>query len=146
MSDRIFAAIWLAVMAAAALVAWQIEVPFSYEPIGPRAFPWLLCALMAACAAWLLRRPDAEPAWPRGALALRSASLVVVLFAYALLFEVLGFVIATAALGTLLGRLFGGGWAASTLAGIAQGIGFWYVFDRALEVTLPAGLLGRLLG
>lgn len=146
MSDRIFAALWLAAVAGAALVAWKIEVPFSYEPIGPRAFPWLLCALMAACAVRLLWRPDAEPGWPRGSLAFKSAALVAVLFAYAFLFEILGFVIATAALGALLGRLFDGGWKASVVAGIAMGIGFWLFFDKALDVTLPSGLLGRLLG
>lgn len=146
MSDRIFAALWLAVVAGAAFVAWKIEVPFSYEPIGPRAFPWLLCALMAACAVRLLWRPDPEPEWPRGSLGLKSAALVAVLFAYAFFFEVLGFVVATAALGALLGRLFGGSWKASVVAGIAMGIGFWFFFDKALDVTLPAGLLAGVLG
>lgn len=146
MSDRIFAALWLAVVAGAAFVAWKIEVPFSYEPIGPRAFPWLLCALMAACAVRLLWRPDTEPEWPRGALASKSAVLVAALFAYAFFFEVLGFVVATAVLGAVLGRLFGGGWKASVVAGIAMGIGFWFFFDKALDVTLPAGLLARVLG
>ena len=146
MSDRIFAALWLAFVAAAALVAWKIEVPFSYEPIGPRAFPWLLCALMAACALRLLWRPDPEPDWHRGSLALKSAALIAALLAYAFLFELLGFVVATSALGALLGRLFGGSWKASAVAGIAMGIGFWFFFDKALDVTLPPGLLGRVLG
>ena len=48
MSDRIFAALWLAFCAAVGWMAWQIEAPISYEPIGPRAYPMLLAGTMAA--------------------------------------------------------------------------------------------------
>ena len=141
MSDRLFAGAWLLV---SALVAWatgQIEVPYAYEPIGPRAFPWLLCAGMAACAAWMIRKPDPEPEWPRGALRAKSAVLLASMVAYAFAFEPLGFPLATLATSVAVGRVFGGGWWQSAVAGASFGAGGYYVFDRLLEVTLPLGTL-----
>ncbi len=39
MSDRIFAAIWLALCLGGMVIAWQIQSEYSYEPVGPRPFP-----------------------------------------------------------------------------------------------------------
>jgi putative tricarboxylic transport membrane protein len=139
MSDRLFASVWLVVAALIAWVTWQIEVPFSYEPIGPRAFPWLLCAGMALAAVRLLFRPGAEPAWPRGELLGKSALLLAALVAYAFLFEILGFVVATILVSMAVGRSFGGSWRASLAAGVGLGISLWFLFDKLLDVTLPAG-------
>ncbi|HEX4944018.1 MAG TPA: tripartite tricarboxylate transporter TctB family protein [Usitatibacteraceae bacterium] len=144
MSDRVFAFLWLVVCAAIAWLARMIEAPFSYEPIGPRAFPLLLAALMALSAAWLLVRPDREPDWPRGALRAKSLLLIVAFVAYAMFFEWLGFVVATALATVVIGRLFDGSWKGCVLAGIALGGGLWYFFDRLLDVTLPLGRLWAL--
>lgn len=141
MSDRIFAVAWLAVTAAIAWLTWQITVPFSYEPIGPRAFPWLLCAGMAACGIRLLQRPDPEPAWPRGPLLGKSVSLLLALFAYAFAFEWLGFPVATALVAIAMGRIFGGTWTGSMASGAGLGVGLWLFFDKLLDVTLPLGQL-----
>lgn len=141
MSDRIFAGAWLAATAVIAWITWQIEVPFSYEPIGPRAFPWMLCALMAACALRMLARPDAEPLWPRGPLLGKSATMLAAMVAYAFAFEWLGFPVATFAVCVAIGRVFGGSWSGCIASGIGIGLGFWFFFDRLLEVTLPLGTL-----
>jgi len=140
-SDRIFAVLWLAFCAAVAWLAWKIEAPFSYEPIGPRAFPLLLAGVMAASAAWLLAKPDREPDWPRGAAGVRAAVLVAAFLAYAFLFEWLGFPLATALVAVAVGRLFDGGWKAVAAGGAGLGIGLWYFFDKLLDVTLPLGRL-----
>ena len=42
MVDRIFAACWLLLTLGTRHVARTYEAQFSYEPIGPRAFPLLL--------------------------------------------------------------------------------------------------------
>jgi len=139
--DRVFAVAWLVVSAGLAWMAWQIEVTFSYEPIGPRAFPLLLCALMAASACWLLFRPDPGSGWPRGALGIKVAVMFAALLAYALTFEWLGFVAATVLMVVALGRLFGGRWIPGIVTGVVMGTALYYFFDRLLEVTLPAGRL-----
>lgn len=139
MSDRLFASLWLVVAALIAWATWQIEVPFSYEPIGPRAFPWLLCAGMGVAAVRLMFRPGQEPAWPRGELLWKSALLLGALLAYAFFFEILGFVLATTLVGLAVGRSFGGSWRGSLAAGAGLGICLWFLFDKALDVTLPMG-------
>jgi putative tricarboxylic transport membrane protein len=141
MSDRFFAVLWLAFCAAVAWLAWKIEAPFSYEPIGPRAFPLLLAGAMAACAGWLLLKPDREPDWPRGSARAKSVVLLAAFLAYAFLFEWLGFPLATALVTVAVGRLFGGGWTAVVGGGAAMGIGLWFFFDKLLDVTLPLGRL-----
>lgn len=139
MSDRVFAFVWLALCAFIAWVGWKIEAPFSYEPIGPRAFPLLLTAAMAACAAWLLFRPDPSPKWPSGALRGKSAALLIAFLGYALAFEWLGFPLSTALATVVVGRLFGGSWVAVAGGGVTMGGGLWFFFDRILDVTLPLG-------
>jgi putative tricarboxylic transport membrane protein len=141
MSDRIFSVVWLACCAAIAWLAWQIEAPFSYEPIGPRAFPLLLAAAMALASVWLLAKPSREPDWPRGELRGKVVLLIGAFVGYSLLFEPLGFPVATALATLVIGRTFGGGWTGSLAAGAALGGGLWFFFDKLLDVTLPLGRL-----
>jgi putative tricarboxylic transport membrane protein len=139
MIDRIFAVVWLAFCAAVAWLAWQFQAQFSYEPIGPRAFPLLLAGLMAASAAWLVVKPSPDAPLPQGALRGKLALLVAAFVAYAFLFEWLGFPLATALAAVAVGRLYGGRWVPCLVAGVAMGVGFYFFFDRVLDVTLPAG-------
>ncbi|UXC38794.1 tripartite tricarboxylate transporter TctB family protein [Cupriavidus gilardii] len=140
-SDRVFAIAWLLLSAAAAWVATGFIAEFSYEPVGPRAFPLLLCVLMALCSVWLLLFPGPRVAWPERRGTMRLAIMVLALLAYALVFQWLGFAIATALLTIVLGRLFGGGWRACVVTGAVMGISLFFLFDRWLEVTLPIGSL-----
>jgi putative tricarboxylic transport membrane protein len=141
MSDRIFAIAWLAFCAGVAWLAWQFETTYSYEPIGPRAFPLMLCAMMAASAGWLLAKPGREPDWPRGALRVKIVLLVGVFLLYAGLFEWLGFPVATGLVVVAIGRLYEGRWGACAAGGAVMGAGFYFFFDKLLDVTLPLGRL-----
>jgi putative tricarboxylic transport membrane protein len=141
MSDRIFSVVWLAFCAGVAWLAWKIDAPFSYEPIGPRAFPLLLAGVMALSVGWLILKPDREPDWPRGRLRAKSIVMLVAFLAYAMLFEWLGFPLATALVTITVGRLFDGGWKSVVAGGVGLGIGLWYFFDKLLDVTLPLGRL-----
>jgi hypothetical protein len=44
--QRIFASMLLVACLSLVLMAWPYQAPFSYEPIGPRAFPLLMLGLM----------------------------------------------------------------------------------------------------
>ncbi len=69
---------------------------------------------------------------------------VLALLAYALLFEILGFVISTALAGFALGLLFNGRLWPSVISGVLLGVLLYGLFDYLLDVPLPLGLL-RLL-
>ena len=56
----------LALILLAAGAAWQmlwLDVPFAADPVGPRAFPVVVAAALAACGLALLVQPGAP--WPR---------------------------------------------------------------------------------
>ncbi|MDH4609767.1 tripartite tricarboxylate transporter TctB family protein [Pseudomonas sp. BN102] len=139
---RIFAAVWLLVCALLAVVAWGFQAPFSYDPVGPRAYPLLLLFLMATAAVWLLYKPgdgdDLPISW---SLARKVALCVGALFAYALLFEPLGFIVSTSLVGFGLGLLFMGRPLPSLISGIMMALSLYGLFDYLLDVPLPMGLL-----
>ncbi len=55
--QRVFAGVLLLVCIGLALMAWPYQAPFSYEPVGPRAFPLLMLGLMGAALLYMLIRP-----------------------------------------------------------------------------------------
>lgn len=142
MIDRIFAAVWLFLTAGYAWVAKDYVAQFSYEPIGPRAFPLLLALFSAACALWLLLRPnsvmEALTGLPPGG-SRRAAILIGAVVVYGALFEWLGFPVATALATIVIGRMFGGKWVGLVVAGLVQAVVLYLLFDRVLDVTLPLG-------
>lgn len=146
MSDRILGAVCLVVAAGMAWAAKDYAAPISYEPVGPRAFPLLLSALMAAGGAWLLIRPTGH-ASGLGLSSLRTLGLAAgAVVIYALLFEMLGFPLATALMALPVGLAFGGSWQRSLAGGVGLGLGLYLLFDKLLDVVLPTGLLSFLLG
>jgi putative tricarboxylic transport membrane protein len=144
--QRLFSVGWLVACLVFAYLAWDYQAAFSYEPVGPRAFPLLMLGLMAAALLWLSLRPtriehkDGEHALDRDTLRKVSACVALMLV-YAGLFEPLGFIVSSALAGLLMGRLYGGQWKASAIAAAVISIGLYLLFDRALDVPLPLGVL-----
>lgn len=146
MSDRLLGAACVVVAAGMAWAAQSYVPAFSYEPVGPRAFPRLLAALMALAGAWLVVRPTlAGHAFEFASLRRIGLSALAVLV-YALLFELLGFPLATALMAVPVGMAFGGGALPSLAGGAGLGIGLYLLFDKLLDVVLPTGLLSWILG
>ncbi|MBA1274983.1 tripartite tricarboxylate transporter TctB family protein [Stutzerimonas azotifigens] len=139
---RVFAALWLLACVGLGLIAWGFQAPFAYDPVGPRAYPLLLILLMACGSLWLLVKPkgEATPAFD-WTMASRVALCIAALLAYALLFEPLGFVISTALAGFCIGLLFNGRLWACALSGVLLGVLLYALFDYALDVPLPLGVL-----
>ncbi len=140
MFDRIFAATWLLLCSVLAVVAWGFLPPFAYEPVGPRAYPLLLLALMGAGALWILIKPDTSRQHLGAHKTRRAAFCILTLLAYALLFEPMGFVLSTALAAFALGLLFGGRPRNCAIAGALLGASLYVLFDRLLDVPLPLGL------
>lgn len=145
MNNRILG---IAALALAAMMIWQghdLQAPFSYEPLGPRAFPLLIAAVMALCGLRLAIRGGGQaPANPPGANT-RIAAMFGVIVGYALVFQWAGFIIATALMTLLVGRLFGGGGVGPAIGGVVGSVLLFILFDRVLDVVLPVGLLGAWL-
>ena len=101
---------------------------------------------MAIGGAWLVLKPSlaAQPV-PPGAVKLIGLSAVTV-FVYALLFQLLGFTLATALMAVPVGMAFGGTWKQSLTGGVGLGLGLYLLFDKLLDVVLPTGLLSVIFG
>jgi putative tricarboxylic transport membrane protein len=145
MTDRFLG---LACMAAAVCMAWAAygyAAAFSYEPVGPRAFPMLLAGLLAAGGLWLALKP-APDAGQYAGVPLKLVGLCIgAIFLYALGFEKVGFPLATALLTVPVGMAFGGKALKSFGVGAVMGVLLYFMFDRLLDVMLPAGWLAPLL-
>lgn len=146
MSDRILGGVSVAVAASMAWFARSYAAPISYEPVGPRAFPLLLAALMAIVGAWLLIRPTLRGNALQGVRLKSLALSALAILVYAGLFQLLGFPLATALMAVPVGMAFGGGWPQSLAGGIGLGLGLFLLFDKLLDVVLPTGLLSVILG
>ena len=146
MSDRVLGAACVVVAAGMAWAAKDYAAPISYEPVGPRSFPLVLAALLAAGGAWLVLRPSAHSSG-LGLAQMKSLGLAVAaVLAYALLFEWLGFTAATALMAVPVGVAFGGTWKQRLAGGLGLGLVLYVVFDKLLDVVLPTGVLSFVFG
>lgn len=151
MSQRILGAILLAICIALAIVAWDYRAPFSYEPVGPRAYPLLLLGLLIGGTLYLLFKPvsnvvvekighDEDVPMDRQML-IKVSTCVLLLVVYAALFERLGFVLSTLLFGFCIARLYGARWWQCAVTGVLASISLYLLFDYALDVPLPLGVL-----
>jgi putative tricarboxylic transport membrane protein len=146
MSDRILGAVCIVASAGMAWAARDYAAAISYEPVGPRAFPLLLAGLLAVGGLWLVFRPTLRSGVFHGVPLKLTALCAFAVLVYALLFEVLGFALATAVMAVPVGMAFGGSLKQSLAAGAGLGLGLFFMFDKLLDVVLPTGVLSFLLG
>jgi len=144
--QRIFASVLLLACVGLALMAWPYQAAFSYEPVGPRAFPLLMLGLMAAALLYMVFRPapikhsEDEPPLDRQTL-IKIGICVLLLLVFAGLFEPLGFILSSILIGIPMARLYGGRWLPSIVVTTLMAIGLYLLFDRLMDVPLPLGLL-----
>lgn len=146
MSDRILGAACLAVSAAMAWAAKDYAAAISYEPVGPRAFPLLLACGLALSGLWLMLRPHLGLSSFQGVPWARTSACAGAILGYALLFQTMGFPLATALMAVPVGTAFGGNWKHALVGGLGLGLGFFLIFDKLFDVVMPAGPLAPLLG
>ena len=146
LAQRIFASGLLSVCIALAVMAWPYQAAFSYEPVGPRAFPLLMLALMGLGLLYMIFRPSAvahsedDPKLDRETLT-KIGLCVVQLLVFAGTFETLGFIISSILIGIPMARLDGGRWLPSIVIISLMSVGLYLLFDIAMDVPLPLGLL-----
>ncbi len=145
-SDRILGAVCLVAAVAMAIAAQGYAAQISYEPVGPRAFPMVLAVLIGLAGAWLVIRPSDHSAAIAAGRATALVACAIATLLYTLLFQWLGFTLATALMAVPVGIAFGGNWRQSLIGGIGLGLGFYLLFDKLLDVVLPTGLLAFIFG
>ena len=144
--QRLFALTLLAACAALAVMAWPYQAAFSYEPVGPRAYPLLMLGLMAIALLYLAIRPtpivrkDDEPELDRASL-IKIGLCTGLLLVFAATFESLGFILSSTLIGIPMARLYGGRWLPSAVIVGLMSIALYLLFDRSMDVPLPLGLL-----
>ena len=144
--QRIFASVLLLVCVGLALMAWPYQATFSYEPVGPRAFPLLMIGLLSLALLYMVFRPtpivhsDEDPQLDRETLQ-KIGICVVLLLIFAGTFEPLGFILASILVGVPMARLYGGRWVPSVVIISLMAIGLYLLFDKLMDVPLPLGLL-----
>ncbi|WP_199457838.1 MULTISPECIES: tripartite tricarboxylate transporter permease [unclassified Marinobacter] len=142
LGDRILGLGLLVLAVAYGWVAQQWPEPFGgAETVGPETFPTILSVVLVVGSLYLMVKPDPDAQWPVGKSALELVVSLVVLVAYALLLEPLGFVIATTmAVGTLSWRM-GANPKPAFMTGLLSAIVVFVLFNYGLSLSLPAGLL-----
>lgn len=138
-ADRILGAALIGLAAFAAFQAYQLEPTFSYEPVGPRAFPIALSVILAALSLVLVFRPGTNGEWPEARVVVKLAGVLLVLLVYALLFTRLGFLITTFFAVFSLARLFEATWLKAFAGGVLMALGSYYLFTLGLGISLPGG-------
>ena len=127
-------------------MAWPYQAAFSYEPVGPRAFPLLMLALMGLGLVYMIVRPspvvhsEDDPKLDRETLT-KIGLCIVLLLIFAGTFEPLGFILSSILVGIPLARLYGGRWLPSSVIISLVSVGLYLLFDKAMDVPLPLGLL-----
>lgn len=141
-NDRIFGVLMIVLAVAYGWGASQFPEPFGGTgAVGPDTFPRLLAVVLALSSLYMVVRPDPDNAWPWSRTGLELVIAVVVLVLYAMLLQPLGFILSTTlAVGTLCWRM-GARPAKSYITGVVAGVVVFLLFNFALDLSLPLGLL-----
>ena len=141
-SDR---ALGIAGLLFAALIVWRttyIQESFIQDPLGPKAFPIAVAAVVAMASLYIALRPDEDPVWPPLGRLAEIAAAVAVMVVYAQMLPVAGFVVATAVAAAYLTWRLGTPILNSAIAGVVTSVGIYTVFHLVLGLSLARGPWG----
>ena len=138
--NRLLGVALLAVAGGAAALMLRLDVPFAADPVGPRAFPVVVAAVLAACGLALLFQSGAP--WPRAERRAPGPAVVVAMLAYAPLLAPLGFLPATALLAAVIALAFGARAVQAAAVGLVTAPALWLLLDKLLDLPLPSGVFG----
>ncbi len=149
-AERLFSGLMALVSLFLIYIAIGYVAPIAYDPIGPRPYPILIFSLLAFGCLVVAFRPASftkviDLAFTKPIiknLVLCSIALLV----YALIFESLGFILATIIMSFAVGLLFAGNPLKSFIFSVVISIGLFILFDLFLDVKLPLGLLSGIIG
>lgn len=138
---RVTGLVLLVAGAATAMEATTFDVAFLTDPVGPKALPYLVAAMLAVAGLVALLRPESEPSLPDAPAVARMTGAVVAFLTYAAALPLLGFFTATTLVVTALSLLYRGPFVGSAVAAAGLSGGLWLLFVRVLSLPLPVGEL-----
>lgn len=130
----------LAVAAGAMWLSLRLDVPFAADPVGPKAFPAIVAAVLALCGLGLLFQRGAP--WLSAERRAPGPVVVAAMLAYAPLLVPLGFLLATALLAGVIALAFGARPVQAAILGGVMAPTLWLLLDKVLDLPLPPGVLG----
>ena len=140
MADRIFGCIALAIALGYGFIAFTIiEAPFQYDPLGPETWPQILSVFACLCCLYIIILPDGTRMKVLGSTLMRIAILLILLSAYAYLYEPIGFILSTTLFCLVLSRILGGNY----LSGGCLRCGFGHNWLSALCCNTRPESAGR---
>ena len=142
MSDRVFGVFGVLLAIGFAIAASQIKESFLSDAVGPKAFPYIIAAILGLSSAVIALRPDPEPLWPPLGRLIEILAAAVVMILYAQLLPVAGFVIATAFAAAYLSWRLGSTILGACMTGVGTSVGIYVVFHLVLGLSLARGPLG----
>lgn len=146
MMDRVFGVFLLLLGLYVIYGGLAIEVPFSYDPLGPKAFPVVLGVLLSGLSLFIIAKPE-KSHFPEGKTRLNTIFIVILLVMYSLSFNYLGFLLSTALLVFFISKIFQGTTKQALASAIGVSLSVYVLFGILLEVALPVGkILGPILG
>lgn len=147
MADRIFGCIALVIALGYGFIAFTIiKAPFQYDPLGPETWPQILSVVAGLCCLYIFFRPDDRRFKVLGDTIARIGIVVILLSAYAYLFEPLGFILSTALFCGILSKMLGATNLQMVVFGIASGVFGYGLCAGLLDLNLPVGVVVKTLG
>ena len=125
--------------------AWAATIipePFSSDAIGPDGFPMIIAVILGVSSIYFVLKPDPEPQWPSLNRLAEIGFALLVMFAYAQVLPVLGFVFATVIITAYLTWRLGAGPLTAILNGAGTSIGLFVLFELIFGLSLADGPLG----
>ena len=143
--DRAFGVFLLLLGAYVIYGGLALEVPFSYDPLGPKTVPVVLGVLLSGLSLFIIAKPE-KAHFPEGATRLKTVFIVLLLVFYSLSFNTLGFLVSTALLVFCISKIFQGTTKQAFVSAVGVSVAVYALFGFLLEVPLPAGILAVVLG
>ena len=118
----------------------QLEVPFSYDPLGPKFFPIAAGVILSILAVFTIINAK-KVSFPASNTMLKTGFIVILLVIYQLTFDVLGFLLSTGILVFFISRIFAGKPLQALSAAVGVSITVYIIFNILLDVPLPVGTI-----
>jgi putative tricarboxylic transport membrane protein len=142
MSDRIFAISGLVLAIVLIFGAVVVEDSFIQDPLGPRAFPYIVAALMVVSSLGMILRPDPDPRWPGGRKLLEMSLIIAAMLLYVAALPVVGYLMSSAGLCLILIRRLGGNRKQALIGGFLTALITFVVFAYGLQLSIARGPWG----